>query len=76
MRISGDVEELEDPEPEVEPSHGSASSASDFEEGELPLEPPEALWEVRREWAEALEEAGPPLPAHEPRLRTVRQEDS
>ncbi len=49
-------------------SHGD----SDMEEGDLPLAAADAWWEVRREWVEAVEEAGPII-AVPPRFRTEQQ---
>ncbi len=37
----------------------SSSSGSDLDQGDIPLAPEEAWWEIRREWAEAVLEAGP-----------------
>jgi hypothetical protein len=75
MHLSGDVGAPDELEPEVEDALSSASGDSDLEEGEMALNAAEAWWEVRREWAEALEEAGPAAPVHAPLLRTVRQGD-
>ncbi len=55
-----------------------AGSSSGMEDGDLPLEPDRAWWEIRREWAGAVPEAGmaaPPPEVVERRLRTIQQTD-
>ncbi len=56
-------------------SSTEGGSEDHFEEGEIPLEPEQAWWEVRRQWAEAVDEAGPIPAAIEPRLRVLQETD-
>ncbi len=60
-------------DPEAEPD---LSSGSDLDDGDLPLEPERAWWNVRRHWADALPDAGVPAPiAAAPRFRTQAVSD-
>ncbi len=64
-----------DLEEDAEDNSAGSGDDVDLEVGEIALQPSEAWWEVRRQWAEAVVEAGPIPPAAFPSLRTVQQTD-